>query len=373
MIRDATILIVDDQQANITLLADILGEKYKLCAATCGEDALDIMNSQKIDLLLLDIVMPGMDGYEVLEKIKKGDKNTTTPVIFLSAMDDNESILKGFSLGAVDYISKPIQKEILLARVNTHLNLHFLQQNLEQTVEDQRKIIIQQTKKAAMGEMIGIISHQLVQPLNAISLANDFMTKYVVKNCTNQYEVDVFTQKIKNYIEYMSDTIEDYKNFFNPNRKIRLFSVQESIYKALSILEKNILSNNIRIVKNISKDDINILGHENDLVQVILNILSNAKDALSTSCKDDKKIIEIELRKSSKGAVLEISDNGVGLDKNSINKIFDHYFSTKSSHGTGIGLYLSKMIIEDMFSGSIQAFAEDNKTTFQIELLSRGD
>lgn len=368
MIKNATILIVDDQQTNITLLADILKIKYNLCAATCGIDALTIINNQQVDLILLDIVMPQMDGYEVLDKIKKSDKNSTIPVIFLSAKDDNESVLKGFSMGAVDYINKPVQKEILLARVNTHLNLHFLQQNLEQTIENQKKIIIQQTKKAAMGEMISIISHQLVQPLNAISMANDFIARYVTKNCTNQSEINVFMEKVKNYIEYMSDTIEDYKNFFNPNREVRLFSIQDSIDKALSILEKNILSNNIEIIKYIPKDNIYILGHQNDLVQVILNLLSNAKDALIESNKSSKKI-EIELNTSAHNAILKISDNGIGIDKNSIDKIFEHYFSTKNSHGTGIGLYLSKMIIEDIFLGFIKVFNENDKTTFQIELI----
>jgi C4-dicarboxylate-specific signal transduction histidine kinase len=336
--------------------------------ATSGADALKIIDTQNIDLVLLDIVMPVMDGYEVLDKIKKSEKNSKVPVIFLSSMDDKESILNGFSKGAVDYISKPIQKEILIARVNTHLNLHFLQQKLEKTIEKQKKMIILQTKKAAMGEMISIISHQLVQPLNAISLANDFVSRYVTKNCTNQDEISVFIEKIKNHIEYMSDTIDDYKNFFNPNREVKLFSVEDSINKALSILEKNIISNNIEIVKNTPTDELYVLGHENDLVQVILNILSNAKDALKADCSESAKVIEIDLSKSEHAIVLKISDNGIGIEQKSFEHIFEDYFSTKGSNGTGIGLHLSKMIIEDIFLGSIKAFSRDNKTIFEIEL-----
>lgn len=366
--KNTKVLIVDDQEINISILVNFLIKNYNLYIAKSGKDAIQIIEQQAIDLVLLDIIMPEMDGYSVLKIIKESKLNSNTPVIFLSSIDDEQSILKGFSIGAVDFISKPIQKEILIARVNTHLNLHFLQKNLQSTIEKQKTIIIHQTKKAAMGEMISIISHQLVQPLNALSMANDFIDKYALEQCSKQAEIKKFTLRIKKYITHMSDIIDDYRNFFNPNRESELFSIQDTINKALFIVEKNISSENITIVKNIPEDDINISGYANDFVQVVLNILSNAKDALIADDSQNNKIINIDLNTSKDSIILQISDNGIGVTKDNINNIFEYYYSTKGKSGTGIGLYLSKMIIENNFFGSISVISKKNKTVFEVKL-----
>ncbi len=133
--KKQNILIVDDESINLSILVEMLGEEYNLLGATDGATALEIVNSDEgVDLILLDIIMPEMDGYEVARQLKKKIKTSKIPFIFLTAKIDTQSIVKGFQAGAVDYISKPFTKEELLARVHNHLQLHKLNSELLTTL-----------------------------------------------------------------------------------------------------------------------------------------------------------------------------------------------------------------------------------------------
>lgn len=130
------ILVVDDEPTNISVVASLLQELYQIRVATDGESALDIVQNETPDLILLDIEMPNMSGYEVASRLKSSDETKSIPFIFLTAKNDLNSIVKGFNYGAVDYISKPFAKEELIARVSTHLKIHYLQQSLSNTINN---------------------------------------------------------------------------------------------------------------------------------------------------------------------------------------------------------------------------------------------
>jgi diguanylate cyclase (GGDEF)-like protein/PAS domain S-box-containing protein len=134
--KKETILIVDDEPVNISIVSEILFDKYNIKIATNGVDALEIINKEKLDLILLDVVMPQMSGYEVAYELKHNNSMSSVPFIFLTAKNDSKSIVEGFQYGAVDYISKPFAKEELLARVQTHLKIHKLQKSLKNALED---------------------------------------------------------------------------------------------------------------------------------------------------------------------------------------------------------------------------------------------
>ncbi len=157
MDEEVYILIVDDSETNLSVVSNYLRKKkYKIALATDGEGALNILEKNKIDLVLLDIMMPGMDGFEVCHKIKGNEKTRDIPVIFLTALNETDDIVKGFEIGGIDYITKPFHEAELLARVNTHVHLKLVRDTLkknEQVMRESRDYFIQTLYK--LGKALG--------------------------------------------------------------------------------------------------------------------------------------------------------------------------------------------------------------------------
>ncbi len=368
MDKKGTILIVDDEPINISMLAEILNSDYNLKISTNATTALEILNknSKNIDLILLDVIMPNMSGYELGKIIKNSSELSSIPFIFLTAKSDSNSIIEGFLIGAVDYISKPFHKEELLVRVDTHIKLYKFQQHLEDIIEEQKRQIVIQTKKSAMGEMISIIAHQLKQPLNAIYLMAENVIDAIEFNDLNSDDLTNSMNNIVNRIDFMSKLIDDYRNFFNPNKQPEIFNLKNSILKAITIIDPSLQTKQIELIKEL-EDNVFVKGFTNDIGQVIINILTNAKDAIIER-NVKKPFIKIELKKDDLKAIIRIVDNAGGIDELILPKIFDNYFSTKGDKGTGIGLALAKMLIEDSFRGTIKAYNEDSGAVFEIVL-----
>jgi signal transduction histidine kinase len=206
---------------------------------------------------------------------------------------------------------------------------------------------------AAMGEMLGNIAHQWRQPLSVISTAATGIKLQKDLNILNDKDLDYAMSSINNSAQYLSKTIDDFRSFFDPkNNKEKEFSLLEMIEKSLSIVSSQFVSKNIEIIKNI--EDIKILSSENELIQVILNILNNAKDALN-KIENSKKLIFISIYLKNEEIFIEIKDNAGGVDNDIVEKIFDPYFTTKhQSQGTGIGLYMSQNIIKNILNGHLK-------------------
>lgn len=156
-----TILIVDDSRFNIKMLSDILKDKlYNIVIAESGEEALEIVEVNKPDLILLDIMMPEIDGFKVCRRLKQNEQTASIPIIFISGLDKSSDIVKGFQVGAVDYIVKPFQKEVVLARVNTHLKLNETQNKLKKT-NDELKNLLKEVKYLSFhDEMTGLYNRR---------------------------------------------------------------------------------------------------------------------------------------------------------------------------------------------------------------------
>ncbi|TDO85269.1 response regulator receiver modulated diguanylate cyclase [Halanaerobium saccharolyticum] len=161
MNSDKTILIVDDSKLNIQVLSDILKEKsYRIALARSGIMALEFVNMKKPDLILLDIMMPEIDGFEVCRRLKADPETKGIPIIFISGLDKSEDIVKGFKAGAVDYIVKPFQKEVVLARVNTHLKLNETQRKLEKTNAELKELLNEVEYLSFHDEMTGLYNRR---------------------------------------------------------------------------------------------------------------------------------------------------------------------------------------------------------------------
>ena len=224
--------------------------------------------------------------------------------------------------------------------------------------EERDRLFFQQTKMAAMGEMLGNIAHQWRQPLSVISTAATGVQLQKEMNLLTDENFNHTMDLINKSAQYLSQTIEDFRGFFDPKKRIeKEFQISKIIDKSLNIVSSQFVTKDIDIIKNI--DDIAIISFENELIQVILNILNNAKDAL-LKIKDGKRLIFINTYIKNEVVILEIKDNAKGINEDIIDRIFEPYFTTKhQSQGTGIGLYMCQDIVKNHLHGKLSVYNED--------------
>lgn len=216
-----------------------------------------------------------------------------------------------------------------------------------------QSLLFQQSKMAAMGEMIGNIAHQWRQPLNALSALNLRVgMKYQVGKLSDK-EMLLFEEKSNEIIQRMSNTIDDFRNFFYPNKSSEWFFVEQAIEEAIHFIESSYQIDNIKLI-NYTNSKIEIKNHKNELIQVLLNIFNNSKDAIKGS-NPERGVVLVDVIESENRLKITIQDNGGGINQEVIDRVFEPYFTTKfQDEGTGIGLYMSKMIIEESMNGKLK-------------------
>jgi len=227
--------------------------------------------------------------------------------------------------------------------------------------------MLRQSKHASMGEMIGNIAHEWRQPLNLISiLIQNLEESYKCGNFTREF-LDETIHQVVDVIQYMSHTIDDFSNFFSPEKTKSLFSVKDSVNKALSFMKPELKRSKIRFEVDIP-DDFLIIGYPNEYAHVLLNIIKNANDVFLERKISDPKITITGFSEAGVG-VVTITDNAGGISEDVIGKIFDPYFTTKSKEsGIGIGLYMSKIIVETNMHGKLSVRNVGSGAEFRIEI-----
>ncbi|MDR2342395.1 MAG: PAS domain-containing sensor histidine kinase [Campylobacteraceae bacterium] len=243
-----------------------------------------------------------------------------------------------------------------------------LEMKVKEEVEKNRekdKMVFQQARLAAMGEMIGNIAHQWRQPLSELGIILFGMKKSFIQNDLSGLEKHY--EHGKKVIDRMSQTIEDFRNFFNPEKHKNTFFIKDTINEVVSILAGSLTKAEIQISIKARKT-IRVFGYKNELSQAILNIINNAKDAFKGK-NIKKRIIAVSAEIKNGFVYINIQDNAGGIDKNVIDKIFEPYFTTKhASSGTGLGLYIVKTIIENSMQGEVTAENKDDGALFVIKI-----
>ena len=441
----AKILIVDDSPTQAKLLEQVLlAHGYRVSVSTNGAEALQQILTQRPDLVISDILMPEMDGFELCRQVRGAATLADLPIILLTHLNDPADVLHSLEAGADYFVSKPYNNKLLLSRISATLQrertsyreerdgkltlnyhgqdylihapkaqiidlllatyelaadknqellnakqaLSELNQELElrvvdrtaalvaetaerlQAVEELRQkdeILMRQSRQAALGEMIGNIAHQWRQPLNAVGLlVQDIALCYEFDNFSKEY-LDASTKKIMKLIRHMSQTIDDFRNFFTPGKEQVPFDLGKTVAKTLLLVEGSLSDKGIKIQLNSEHAQI-LTGYPNEFSQVLLNILNNAKDAFLGQSVDDPSVT-VWVGSEQGRSVVTITDNAGGIPDGIIDRIFEPYFTTKEQgKGTGIGLYMSKKLVEKTMNGSLTVRNTGRGAEFRIEV-----
>lgn len=264
---------------------------------------------------------------------------------------DYETVVKIFiAIFILFIIFFLIYRFFLLRKMNLELNEKI---SLELKKNDvKNNLLLQQSKMAAMGEMLENIAHQWRQPLSTISVcASGMEIKKSISSLSDE-EFYESVNHIKESVKYLSNTIDDFRSFLNQEKVVSSVIISSLIKKVLGILSPSFRSHNIQIIQDV--EDIEFLSFENELIQALINILTNAKDALKNLPHEDDKFIFITIKSNDRNVIINVKDNALGIKEEIIERIFEPYFTTKhKSQGTGIGLYMTKLIIEKNIKGTI--------------------
>jgi len=334
----AEILIVDDNSTNLRLLSNMLGTAgYTVRVAINGPIALSSAKIDPPDLILLDVVMPGMNGYEVCTQLKEDERTRQIPILFVTGKNEPSDVVKGFNVGAVDYISKPITEEVF-ARVKTHLAIRSLHKQLEaQNIHLQKEIA--KRKKA---EKVIKLGRERLKMLNKIirhDLSNDFtVIKSAVKIFARTSNKKMLNE-IENRTEKSLQTITDYKKY------------EQFIDTNIDLVEIELTDLFSKLIVEFPKINFNIEGEckvlaDDALKSVFINLISNS------IIHGKSSQIDINISSDNNNCTLKFGDNGNGIPDEIKQKIFQEGFHYGKYGHTGIGLHIVKKTI-DYYGGSI--------------------
>lgn len=345
-LSECTVLIVDDTEENIDILVEALADEYGVSVVMDGETALESLKAENPDIILLDIMMPGINGYEVCKRIK-ADKNTEDiPIIFLTAVTDIESKEKGFELGAVDYITKPFEILEVKARVRTHLSLRLANNELSeknQKLEEKTKEL-----RAVVNELEAFsytVSHDLKSPLRAIeAYSKIILEEQAAMPGNGQNEMIQNIKSICGNMLVMIEKLLEYSKMTSLDICKEPVNISKMFNRAFAQF-KSIYSE--RIIEFEFETGIPVVLADATLIeQVICNIISNS---VKFTKNKEKASIVVGCKRGTREYIFYVRDNGVGFDMEFSEKlfgIFQRMHSPDDFEGTGIGLATVRKIIQ---------------------------
>jgi two-component system sensor histidine kinase/response regulator len=369
---DSTILIVDDTPANLRLLSHVLTkEGYAYIEASDGEKALQLAEKHHPDLILLDIMMPGMDGFEVVKQLKAEENLAEIPIIFLSSLSETDDKIQGFKYGGVDYITKPFQKEETLARIKTHLKIRFLQKQLNERIRILRDREVELSRlNQKKDDLVRMVSHDIKNPLTGII--------GLVKLMRDSDKISPEEQK------QMLSVIEDSgTNLLNLVREMLDRETQKTEPQAIEysecdvndILERVIAMNKAKsVLKNISLHfsvapaHLHLNADQNKLEIALNNLVSNA-----LKFTPSEGAVSVEAQAREEDVLFKVIDSGIGIPEKMQPNLFLNpdkasRDGTGGEVGTGLGLDIVQLYV-DLHKGKVWVESKlDEGTTFFISI-----
>jgi len=414
--QNLDILIVDDTPENIRFLSTLLVEQgYQVRKALTGKMALTAAQAIVPDLILLDINMPHMNGYETCKLLKQSEETASVPIIFLSALNDVVDKVKAFQVGGVDFISKPFQFEEVLVRIQTHLQIQVLQSQLhlkntqlEKALESLKQAqmqLLRKEKLSGLGQLVAGVCHEINNPISFIAgnlkpadesiqtllkLIDAYQKEYPQPSLSIQVlleeaELDFLVADLKNMMRSMRTGVDRISSIV---LALRIFSrLGESDIKSTDIhecIDSTLLLLHHRLAENSAMPEINIIKnygdlplitcHSSEMNQVFLNLLTNAIDALqqkfNTDLISENPTIQITTELNApKQILICIRDNGIGISDEVEKHLFEPFFTTKPvGQGIGLGLATSYQIVVERHKGNLNYSTNAGLTEFVIEI-----
>jgi two-component system, sensor histidine kinase and response regulator len=362
-LRDTSILIVDDNPQNLQVLGRLLQERQcEIEFAINGMAALEWLDSRKFDLVLLDINMPEMDGFEVCRRIRSQERFDNLPVIFLSADNDRESILRGFEMGGQDFVTKPFDSRELIVRVKTHITLkdsmeklEILNRSLEEKVrertrelsianENLEKMNLKLTElDNAKSEFLNLISHEIRTPLNGIILPVELL-KDTGSSSESRELIEILDSSVKRLEKFSINALLITRLKTRPSdiKKVSL-DLEALVQDVLTECDQMLTVKNINVIRTLEALDRKVPGDPDLVRKCLVNILDNAVAFSAVGGN-----IEIRIYDQPDAAVIEIADRGPGMPDEIIERGPEPFSRGKEyqDKSTGIGLPLARLIME---------------------------
>ncbi|MFC1592256.1 response regulator [Thermodesulfobacteriota bacterium] len=358
------VLIVDDAKTNIDVLVETFKKEYKLGIATNGPKALQYVEHIIPDLILLDIMMPEMDGYAVCEQLKANPATAAVPIIFLTAKTDPDSIVKGLEAGGVDYVTKPFTIPELVSRVRTHLELKQKQdllasmnQVLEQKVAERTAQLAEANRKLAVleqakSDFLALISHELRTPLNGIVMLTEFLADSELNQEQSEYieDLKVSTDRLQHFAEIA--LLITHLQADAGQLDATLMPVAEIVAQALGTLQTAAAEKQIVIAHAAAGDGLQVSGDRELLVKCLEILLDNA-----VKHSPEGGRVEIASGRQNGRITVCVSDGGPGFAEQALTGLFEMFSGTDVMHhteGLGLGLVVARLIL-DAHSAGIEA------------------
>ena len=359
MNKKINILVADDQKVNLEFLRFLINkyiDDVNLIFASDGKQAIDILKANEIDIALLDIQMPNIDGWEVAQFIQKRLKDKNIAIIFITSVYLEEEFKnRGFELGAVDYISKPINQNQLINRLKLYVNNFLNEKKILSEMEKHKqkdKLILQQEVSIAQSNILEKIAHHWRQPLSAISSNAGMIDVFLDEQLTNKEQIQKNCRTIVSITNSLSSTVEQFINFYKPENIKTKFNLKLAIDETIKIMNIDFNENNIKL--KLKLEDIEFYGFENEIKQILLIVLNNSLDILVEKKSYNFRFLEIRLVQIDEEIEISIIDNGGGIDENMQDKIYHPYFTTKHEYaGVGLSLYLAKELMKRYFNSNL--------------------
>jgi len=347
------VLIVDDNPQNLQVIGGILKKDYRIAMATEGQQAIESLELIEPDLLLLDIMMPGMDGYELCREIKKNELKREIPVIFVTAKKESKDLVKGFEYGAVDYITKPINSSELLVRVKNHISLKRAKDKLSRQALELKEI------NEVKDKLFSIISHDLRGPVANLKMYISGINSGRI-SLDDENIMSSFTKTIDETY-YLVDNLLNWSR--HQRNKIEIFRMdvwlKDMVDLNFSLYSSSATLKQIKLINNIP-ENLKIQADENMIKTILRNLINN-----SIKFTPSGGSIEVSCLESNDEFKICIKDSGVGMPKETADSLFDDSLTlttkgTDNEKGSGLGLSICKSFVE-MHDGKIWVESEEGK------------